>query len=265
MELKDQKTILLIAILVIVGVAVGIVLKDGGSGFSSQDATYNFAYEDQLIIDKTGYGSMIPEDNMTFCVVSYTIRNNSNDYVEYHGSDVGLVVDGLVYGKEYSALYDDGGWNIYPGVEHSGVYVFEVPEGHGDVTLRFGDNNLVRDESITVPDIPTRSAGQVYGKVEYSMLNLSHGFHALVRVENVSYEGTISTNLYNFLLTDGYSRINHSLDTYDYNYERQEIPAGHKSDYFVIVFDKPIGWDDEEELYLIWDGYPERGMEFIRN
>lgn len=276
MEPKDQKTILFIAIIAMVGIALGFVLKDDGSGYVDDDhvesnpsdgyATYNFSYEDQLIIDKTGYGSMIPEDNMIFCVVSYTIQNNSNTNIKYYGSDIGLVVDGLVYGKEYSVLYDDGGWNIAPGVEHSGVYVFEIPEMHGDVTLKLGENELTRDKSLAVPDIPIRSAGQIYGKITYMLTNRADSIRATIFLENISYEDVISTNSYNFRLTDGHTRINHSWDTYkDPLYSNiQKIPAGQKSSTFAVVFDKPVGWNDMSKIELIWDGFPERGMEIIR-
>lgn len=259
--MKTSLKVAAVALVVII-VAVGVVAIIGSGNSSSGDVELNYAYEDQLILDKSGSGSMTPEDGMVYCVVSYTVENNTSHDVDYWTSDVSLRIGNLSYGPEILYAHNDGGWIIESGAVHQGVYAFEVPEGHGEVTFSLGLDETM-DSTLSVAAIPEREAGQVYGMIYY---DIGEPFLDTLTVSlilrNVSYETTISNNPNYFHLTDGNGALNYSWDSFSVpgNDFDQEIPPGERSEQFYLVFDLPTGWDDGRDLYLTWDGYPERGM-----
>lgn len=256
-----------VAVVSVAIVVVGALAIMGSSNHMSGDVKLNYTYEDQLILDKSGSGSMTPDKNMIFCVVSYTIENNTSRNVDYWSSDVSLKIGNLSYGHEILYVHDDGSWTIESGAIHHGVYAFEVPEDHAEPIFSLGLDESF-DESLPVNAVPEREAGQVYGLI-YSNVGKPFMGSLVVSIiiRNISYETTISNNPYNFKLTDGRGVISYSLDTYHIsgNDLDQEIPPGEVSKLFYLTFDVPTGWDDGRELNLSWNGYPERGMEYTSN
>ncbi len=258
-----KKTFAAIVLVVVVIAAIGLTMgggggNGGGSGNNGQ-VEMNYTTEDQLIID-TDTGSTTPDDGMIFCIVSYTIHNGSNQTVSYYSYDVNVVSNSLRYGNESLYLHDDGSWRIEPGATHRGFYAFELPENHRNVTFSLGIDT-VRNSSLTLQEIPEREAGQVYGVVYYDVFALGDLFVVSLYMKNVSYESTISSNPYNFLLTDGVGTISHSWESYSLPSYNGDIVLGpgYTSDLFSIAFDRPVGWS-AEDLSIVWDGIPDRGM-----
>lgn len=259
--MNAKAVIAAIAVAAVVVVAAVVLTSGSGSYSSSGSLSMNYEYEDQLIIDKDA-GSTIPDDGMIFCVVSYTVENNTSRDISYHQSDVSLSIGTLSYSVDYTYGHNDGSWIIESGAKHSGTYAFEVPENHGTAKFSLGVQTQI-DKDLEVPPVPERAAGQVYGVLYYKLFNFLDNTIVVMTLKNVSYESTISTNPYNFELTDGVGTIGHSFDTYSaagYK-DIQYVPPGQQSESFTIIFDTPVGWDDiEDQLSIVWDGTPDRGI-----
>lgn len=267
MSNKTVSTIGLILIACMVVAAVVYVFSEEGVPDPDKDptptgVTINYHWEDQLIVDDVSYGSSCADQGMIYCVVAYTVHNGTHHNVKWNGYDVSLSIGNLSYGREYVKL-DDGSWTIESGVTHKGVYTFEVPENHGDVSFSLGIGEKF-DSKLPLSEIPEREAGQVYGILYHDISVHSSSISAIMYLKNVSYEDTLDTNSYNFKLEKDGVRISHSYLTYSNpSYvDMQYIPPGEKSELFVIMFEKPVGWDDESELTIHWDGYPKRGIQY---
>lgn len=219
--------------------------------------SFNYVGADQLIIDSERGGSKIPSDGMIFHVVSYTVSNQtSKDMWSYKFSPV--LSDGpLTYG---STIWSDD-IDVDAGQVERGVLIFEVPVTHGDLTLSLGVGEAL-DESLGLDPIPWREAGQSYGTIIYMIGFADKYIVVTANVANTSYEGTISTNIYNFeveykgvkLSPNGFATVHYITDE-----DTVYLTPGSNANR-TILFDKPVDWNNADDISLVWDGTPKRGM-----
>ena len=291
MDSKDLKILAIVAVLAVVVIAAFAVSTGNESPSTPDDEEpstpvepvppvetvkgifLNYKGEPQLIVDDSPSGSRCASEGMTYYVVSYALKNDTDSKINVYRIDFVLSVDNLTYSAS-SVKYSDSSYSLAKGETHTGYLTFLIPENADSITLSYEGAKI--DESLQLGDIPTRSAGQIYGKVTYKASN-NYGFinsngnwetpksgskFILVSytLENVSYESTITANPLSLELEVGGVLLTHDWATFlhpDY----QDLPkvAAGNSVSSVIVFEvkSTVGIDD---ITLKWNGSPSRGV-----
>ena len=128
-----------------------------------------------------------------------------------------------------------------------------------DVVFSLGIGEDV-DTDLSVPNVPKREKEQVCGIVHYDIEVPSGTIEVDIVLENASCERGMNTDPYDFQLEREGIRTGHSSKSCDHpDYIAMRLVAeGDESPNFTLVFDKPIGWDDEGEMRILWNGSPER-------
>lgn len=294
MEPKDQKTILLIAILAIVGIALGLAFKGGDDTPNtpvepedpepdipsySGDVLINYGEGvEQGVIDIGMTHQNVADLQHIFYVVPFTILNDTGNSHTLSPYDVLMHVEGgLNYNPYISAKLTTGSIKLDPGEMYKGSWVFEIPANHGPVSIECEDTKI--DSTLNVDPAPERELGQVLGKVEYgaeftrtivSKSGLSYNpsgsnkFLVLdVILTNISYSNDITLNTnYVVLIVDGQDQecadITH---IYPGNETLPKAAFGYSCEK-TLIYEVPSNYS-ESDIVLKWDNSLQRGIQFI--
>lgn len=264
MGLFSRKEWLVVLVASIALVALGLFISTDHH-IRGEGVYFNYEYEDQLIVEKYGGGSLIPDEGMIFSVVSFNIDNNTRETKTYMWDQVVLSVDGVEYKPYILAENLDGSWEIGSYVDHSGVNTYMIPENHGDCILKISGWDLILDEELSLMEIPYRAEGQLYGKITYELRKdtSSDVVYADVVMENISYENGLTPQPEHFNL----SGVNSMLDYAGALHLILNPPTATIGNSIEFTLEFEIYFDEEytlENISLDWTGSPERGMEIIR-
>lgn len=299
MDSKDLKIISLIAVAFVV--VVGVTMVMGGVDESPSpvkpdepttpvipvqpepepepivDAIFlNYKGEKQLIIDDIPSGSRCADEGMIWYVVSYTLENCTSSSIRVYTSDFIMTVGQLTYSP--LLRYSDDSYVLAKDDLHKGSLTFLIPEDATGIVMSYKDAQM--DDTLELQDIPMRAAGQIYGKITYKA-STSYGFTTAdgdretpksgskfiiveYTLKNVSYEDTIDANPYSLEIDVNGVRYVHDWATSDHpDYiHLPKVTAGNSVS-TVVVFEVK-STVDLDDITLVWEGYPKRGIEIVR-
>lgn len=292
MDSKDLKILAIVAVLAVVVIAAFMVSTGNESPNTPEDEEpntpiepvppvetvddgifLNYKGEPQLIVDDSPSGSRYASEGMTYYVMSYALKNSTDSKINVYRSDFVLTVNNLTYSAS-GVKYSDSSYSLAKGDTHTGYLTFLIPENADSIVLSYKDAKV--DEDLQLGDIPTRSAGQIYGKVTYKASN-SYGFInsngnwetpksgskfiiVSYTLENISYEDTITANALYLELEVGGVMFSHDWATFNHpDYLQLPKVAAGNSVSTVLVFEvnSSVSIDD---VVLKWTGSPARGI-----